>query len=84
MLRRPLHENGEPLQKEPTELRILPINLQIGDRIPTRRVSMRSSVARTRRTRRKDVNVRVKRIDNAEITMIRSWSALERVTVKRG
>jgi hypothetical protein len=31
----------------------------------------------------KDVHVRVKRVDNAEVTMIRSWSAHERVTVRR-
>jgi hypothetical protein len=31
----------------------------------------------------KDVHVRVKRVENAEITMIRSWSAHERVSVKR-
>jgi hypothetical protein len=31
----------------------------------------------------KDVNVRVKRVDNAEVTMIRSWSAHERIAVKR-
>jgi hypothetical protein len=32
----------------------------------------------------KDVHVRVKRADNAEITMIRSGSAHERVAVRRG
>lgn len=31
----------------------------------------------------KDVHVRVKRVDNAEVTMIRSWSAHERVSVNR-
>jgi hypothetical protein len=32
----------------------------------------------------KDVHVRVKRAENAEITMIRSWGAHERIVVKRG
>jgi hypothetical protein len=31
----------------------------------------------------KDVHVRVKRVDNAEVTEIRSWSAHERIVVKR-
>jgi hypothetical protein len=31
----------------------------------------------------KDVHVRVKRVDNAEVTMIRSWGAHERISVKR-
>jgi hypothetical protein len=31
----------------------------------------------------KDVHVRVKRVDTAEVTMIRSWSAHERIAVKR-
>jgi hypothetical protein len=31
----------------------------------------------------KDVHVRVKRVDDAEVPMIRSWSAHERVVVKR-
>jgi len=31
----------------------------------------------------KDVHVRVKRVDNAEITMIRTWGAHEHITIKR-
>jgi len=31
----------------------------------------------------KNVHVRVRRVDNAEITMIRTWAAHERVSVKR-
>jgi hypothetical protein len=31
----------------------------------------------------KDVHVRVRRVDNAEVTMMRSWGAHERVSVKR-
>ena len=31
----------------------------------------------------KDVHVRVRRVDNAEVTMIRTWSAHERIAVKR-
>jgi hypothetical protein len=31
----------------------------------------------------KDVHVRVKRVDNAEVMMIRSYAAHERISVKR-
>jgi hypothetical protein len=31
----------------------------------------------------KDVHVRVKRVDNAEVTMIRTWGAHEQVAVRR-
>jgi hypothetical protein len=31
----------------------------------------------------KDVHVRVRRVDSAEITMIRTWAAHERASVKR-
>jgi len=31
----------------------------------------------------RDVHVRVRRVDNAEVTMMRSWGAHERVSVKR-
>jgi hypothetical protein len=31
----------------------------------------------------KDVHVRVRRVDNPDVTMIRSWGAHERVAVRR-
>jgi hypothetical protein len=31
----------------------------------------------------KDVHVRVRRVDNPEVTMIRTWAAHERISVKR-
>ena len=31
----------------------------------------------------KDVHLRVRRVDNAEVTMIRTWAAHERISVKR-
>jgi len=31
----------------------------------------------------KDVHARVRRVDNAEVTMIRTWAAHERISVKR-
>jgi len=32
----------------------------------------------------KDAHVRVKRVDNAEVTMIRTYAAHERIAVRRG
>jgi hypothetical protein len=36
-----------------------------------------------RRTKGKDAHGRIKRVDQSEVTMIRSWSAHERIAVKR-
>src|SRR4030095_2515912 len=65
----------------PSALRLLPI--EPGDRL-TDETGEYEVIGRPYTTNAgKDVHVRVKRVDNAEITMIRSWSAHERVAVKR-
>jgi hypothetical protein len=70
-------------QKNPTELRILPISLQVGDRL-TDETGEYEVIGRPYTTNAgKDVHVRVKRVDNDDITMIRTWSAHERVSVRR-
>jgi hypothetical protein len=59
------------------------MELQIGDRLidETREWEI---IGRPYTTNAgKDVHVRVKRVDNAEIAMIRSWRAHERVAVRR-
>ncbi len=68
---------------EPTTVRVLPMQLQIGDRL-TDETGEYEVIGRPYTTNDgKDVHVRVKRVDNAEVTMIRSWSAHERIAVKR-
>jgi hypothetical protein len=60
------------------------MQLQIGDRL-TDETGEYEVIGRPYTTNAgKDVHVRVKRIDNAEVTMIRTWGAHERIVVKRG
>jgi hypothetical protein len=57
--------------------------LQIGDRL-TDETREYEVIGRAYTTKAgKDVHVRVQRVDNAEITMIRTWGAHERVAVRR-
>jgi hypothetical protein len=70
-------------EKKPDEQRVLPMQLQVGDRV-TDETGEYEVIGRPYTTKAgKDVHVRVQRVDNAEVTMIRSWGAHERVSVKR-
>jgi hypothetical protein len=70
-------------ESKPAEQRLLPMELQIGDRL-TDETGEYEAIGRPYTTNAgKDVHVRVRRVDNAEVTMIRSWSARERVAVRR-
>ena len=70
-------------EDKPAEQRVLPMELQIGDRLADE-TGAYEVIGRPYTTNGgKDVHVRVKRVDNAEVTMIRNWSAHERVTVIR-
>jgi hypothetical protein len=63
--------------------RVLPVQLQVGDRLSDE-TGEYEVIGRPYTTNSgKDVHVRVKRVGNAEIMMIRSWGAHERVAVKR-
>jgi hypothetical protein len=73
----------KPADAAPATRRILPMDLQLGDRIVDEtgeyEVVGRPYTAAAGR----NAHVRVKRVDNAEVAMIRSYSAHERVSVKR-
>jgi hypothetical protein len=63
--------------------RVLPMQLQVGHRLADE-TGEYEVIGRPYTTNAgKDVHVRVRRVDNAEVTMIRTWSAHERVAVKR-
>jgi hypothetical protein len=71
-------------ENKPTEQRVLPMELQAGDRLADE-TGEYEVIGRPYSTNAgKDVHVRVRRVDNAEVTMIRTWSAHERLIVKRG
>ena len=75
---------GMPPPDPPGTTRVLPMLLQVGDRL-TDETGEFVIIGRPYTTNaRKDVHVRVGRVDNAEVTMIRSYAAHERISVKRG
>jgi hypothetical protein len=65
------------------EPRILPMQLQVGDRLVDETGEYEVIGGPYTTNAGKDVHVRVKRVDNADITMIRTWSAHERVAARR-
>ena len=68
---------------EPDERRVLPMELQVGDRL-TDETGEWEIVSRPYTSNAgKDVHVRVKRVDNAAVTVMRTWSAHERIAVRR-
>ena len=75
---------GIPPPDPPGTTRVLPMLLQVGDRL-TDETGEYEIAARPYTTNAgKGVHVRVRRVDNAEVTMIRTYAAHERVSVKRG
>jgi hypothetical protein len=68
---------------EPPEHHILPGELQLGDRL-TDQTGEYEVIGRPYTTNAgKSAHVRVKRVDNAEVTMIRTYAAHERVAIRR-
>ena len=66
-----------------TTTRVLPMQLQIGDQL-TDETGEYEIIGRPYTTQMgKNVHVRVKRVDSAEATMIRTYAAHERISVKR-
>jgi hypothetical protein len=69
--------------KSAAERRVLPMELQAGERL-TDETGEYEVIGRPYTTNAgKNAHVRVKRIDNAEVTMIRTCAAHERISVKR-
>jgi hypothetical protein len=66
-----------------TEQRVLPMQLQLGDRLIDA-TGEYEVIGRPYTTAAgKNARVRVRRVDNPDVTMIRSWGAHERVSVRR-
>ena len=74
---------GMPPPDPPGTTRVLPMLLRISDRL-TDETGEYEIIGRPYTTNAgRDVHGRVRRVDNAEVTMMRSWGAHERVSVKR-
>jgi hypothetical protein len=74
---------GMPPPDPPGTTRVLPMLLRIGDRLSDE-TGVYEIAGRPYTTNAgKDVHVRVRRVDNADVTMIRMWAAHERIRVTR-
>jgi hypothetical protein len=72
-----------PVPSPAITTRVLPMQVQIGDRL-TDETGEYEIIGRPYTTQMgKNVHVRVQRVDNTEVTMIRTYAAHERVSVKR-
>ena len=72
-----------PPPDPPGTTRVLPMLLRIGDRLTDETGDYVITSQPYTTNTGKDVHVRVRRVDNAEITMVRTWAAHERISVKR-
>ena len=72
-----------PPRDPPGTTRVLPMLLQVGDRLTDEAGEYAISGRPYTTNAGKDVHVRVSRMDNAEVTMIRTYAAHERIGVKR-
>jgi len=74
----------KPTPSPPPPLRVLPMALRVGDRLVDETGEC-EVIARPYATAAgKTAHVRVRRVDNAAVTMVRTWGAHERVAVRRG
>ena len=70
--------------RKPTPMRVLLMELRIGGDRLTDETGEYEVIGRPYTTQMgKNVHVRVKRVENAEVTMIRTYAAHERISVKR-
>jgi hypothetical protein len=73
----------KPAAAVPATTRILPMDLQLRDRIVDETGELKFFGRPYTTAAGKNAHVRVRRVDNAEVAMIRSYSAHERISVKR-
>jgi hypothetical protein len=69
---------------QPAEQRVLPMHLQIGDRLVDE-TGMWEVASRPYTTNAgKDAHIRIKKVGQPDVTEIRIWGEHERVAVRRG
>jgi hypothetical protein len=72
-----------PQAASSTAVRVLPMNLKLGDVLVDERGEWRVISGPRTMTAGKDVEVRVELVSQSGVTEVRSWGAHERVEVKR-
>ena len=80
MARRPAKKR-EP--EQPATTRVLPMQLQVGDRLVDETGEWEVVGRPYMSNAGKNAHVRVQRIDQPDVTEIRTWGAHERVAVRR-
>lgn len=66
----------------PAETRVLPMELQIGDRL-TDETGEWESIGRPYTTNAGKAHARIQKVGQPDVTEIRTWGAYERITVRR-
>ena len=73
-----------PREPQPAAVtRVLPMQLQVGDRLADATGEWDVVGHPYTTNAGKNVHVRMRRVDQPDVTQIRSWSAHERITVRR-
>ena len=72
-----------PQKKAPPEVRVVPMDLQLGDRLADERSEWQVIGRPYATAGGKTVHVRVESVQQPGVTEIRSWGAQERITVNR-
>jgi hypothetical protein len=72
-----------PEKKVPPEVRVLPTELKLGDRLADERSEWQVIGRPYTTAAGKTAHVRVESVSNPGVTEIRSWGAHERVAVRR-
>jgi len=76
-------EKKTPKPAQPAELRLLPMQLQVGDRLVDETAEW-EIIGRPYTTNAgKTAHIRVRRVDQPDVTGIRSWGAHEKIAVRR-
>jgi hypothetical protein len=69
---------------QPTEQRVLPMQLQIGDRLVDETGTWEVASRPYTTHAEKDTHIRIKKVGQPDLTEIRIWGEHERVAVRRG
>jgi hypothetical protein len=72
-----------PVSRAPAEHRVLPMELQVGDRFTDATGEWEIASRPYITNAGKDAHVRVQRVGQPEVTEIRTWGAHERIAVRR-
>ena len=77
-------EENKPASARAAEQRVLPMQLQIGDRLVDETGTWEVASRPYTTNAGKDAHIRIKKVGQPDVTEIRIWGEHERVAVRRG